>query len=133
MGVVMLNGKQYNTILKGMSMDNYSTTEHIVGTWIDGRPIYEITLDVNTTLSSGENTLYHSISDLDMCIFITGCCTYNNGSEWLILPYVSPDYVSNYSVTIGNVNSSTYKIFVGQMFTSIENIYVTLRYVKTAS
>lgn len=115
------------------SLHTYSTTEKVVGTWIDGRPVYEITLDVNTTLSSGENTLYHSISNLDMCIFITGCCTYNNGSEWLILPYVSPDYVSNYSVTIGNVNSSTYKIFVGQMFTSIENIYVTLRYVKTAS
>ena len=61
MGVVMLNGKQYNTILKGMSMDNYSTTEHIVGTWIDGRPIYEITLDVNTTLSSGENTFSVSL------------------------------------------------------------------------
>lgn len=115
------------------SLHTYSTTEKVVGTWIDGRPIYEIVLDVNSTLSSGENTLYHNISNLDMCIFITACCTYNNGSEWLVMPYVSPDYVSNYSVTIGNVNSSTYKIFVGQMFTSIENIYVTLRYVKTAS
>lgn len=115
----------------GSSLHEYSTTEHKVGTWVDGSDVYEITLDLNQTLSPGETTLYHGISNLDKCISIVACCTYNNGSEWLYLPYLSPAYVSSYSVAIGNVNASTYKINVGSLFTSIENIYVTLQYTKT--
>lgn len=115
----------------GSGLHEYSTTEHKVGTWIDGSDVYEITLDLNQTLSTGETTLYHGISNLDKCISVVACCTYNNGNEWLYLPYLSPAYVSSYSVAIGNVNSSTYKINVGSLFTSIENVYVTLQYTKT--
>ena len=127
------NGDWAPTTPSGGGMHNYSTTEHKVGTWVDGSDIYEITLNLNQTLSTGETTLYHGISNLDKCISIVACCTYNNGSEWLYLPYLSPAYVSSYSVAMGNVNSSTYKINVGSLFTSIENVYVTIQYTKTAS
>ena len=42
----------------GSNMHTYSTTEQIVGTWIDGRTIYETTFDLgeNTTISNSSWT-----------------------------------------------------------------------------
>ena len=33
----------------GSNMHTYSTTEQVVGQWIDGKPIYEITLETTST------------------------------------------------------------------------------------
>lgn len=52
----------------GSSGHNYSTTEQVIGTWIDGKPLYEKTLD----FSSSPKTLTRNswtrlgISDLDI-------------------------------------------------------------------
>ena len=35
---------------------DYSTTEKIVGTWIDGKPLYQMTLDVPSIVASGTTT-----------------------------------------------------------------------------
>lgn len=42
---------------------NYSTTERIVGTWIDGRPIYQKTFTGSITIS-GSSRYYHAFVDL---------------------------------------------------------------------
>lgn len=49
----------------GGSSLNYSTNEQVVGTWVNGKPIYQKTFNVNLTISSGwtETNLY--IPDLD--------------------------------------------------------------------
>lgn len=36
------------------SMHNYSTEEQVIGTWIDGKPIYERVFDVNVTVAGNE-------------------------------------------------------------------------------
>ena len=40
MGKIMFNGESY-TGGTGDDFHTYSTTEHVVGTWIDGSTIYE--------------------------------------------------------------------------------------------
>lgn len=117
----------------GSSGHNYSTTEHAVGTWIDGSTIYEKTINVNQTLRAGQHTLSHNIVNIDKCISIVACCTYNGSNEWLYLPYLSPTNVSGYSVSIGNVNQSTYMVTVGASFQSVENLFVTIRYTKSTT
>lgn len=44
---------------------NYSTEEQIVGTWIDGKPIYEKTL-VITSFTGGDSTVNHNIENMDV-------------------------------------------------------------------
>ena len=43
--------KWVNATPSGSSGHNYSTTEQVVGTWIDGKPIYEKTMPITETLS----------------------------------------------------------------------------------
>lgn len=50
----------------GSDMHNYSTTEHVIGTWIDGKPIYELTV-INSNRT-------YNVEDLaiDLLIFADG-------------------------------------------------------------
>lgn len=45
-GVSVVNGQGIAEITTPTPMHNYSTTEQVVGTWIDGKPLYEKTLYV---------------------------------------------------------------------------------------
>ena len=58
MGKMILNGKEYAG--SGSEWHEYSTSEKVVGTWIDGKPIYEKTFVKNISISNswtdaGEN------------------------------------------------------------------------------
>lgn len=53
MAKAILNGNEIfgNVHLgEGSNMHNYSTTEQVVGTWIDGSTIYEITYELQTEI-----------------------------------------------------------------------------------
>ena len=70
------------------SLLSYSATEHIVGTWIDGKDIYEVSYERTTAMSSGDTV----ISDLmDNCEKVIELRIYlhqiYNGTEvWTVLP-----------------------------------------------
>lgn len=51
----------------GGSSHDYSTTEHVVGTWIDGKPLYEKTVDMGS-FSTGYGQYPHNIADIDYII-----------------------------------------------------------------
>lgn len=53
MGKIILNGKEYTG--SGSEWHEYSTEEKVIGKWIDGKPIYEKTLELNSP--SGNGTL----------------------------------------------------------------------------
>ena len=112
----------------------YSTSERIVGEWIDGKPVYEKTLAI-PALSVGSNTIQHGISNFGKMIECKG--TINYDGDDLILPYmqtqVSNGYVA-YGIGISNFNSSRYFIILGTMFdvSKFSGGYVTVRYTKSA-
>jgi hypothetical protein len=73
--------------------DNYSTTEQRIGTWIDGKPIYRKTFEIN---GAGSNVSDDILASLDIEVFLK--------SEWL--SWGNGDFI------IKNVgyNSSTKKL-----------------------
>ena len=111
----------------GVPTVHYDTSEKVIGTWYNGKPIYRKVL--TPTVNAGSNTLAHGISDLDECISIRGMCKYNNTSDTLPMPYVSTNI--NYMITLGNVNASNYLIETGIGFSSIQNAKVIIEYTKT--
>lgn len=58
-----------------------STEEHIIGTWIDGNPIYEIT-QYHTWSGAGEKTLNHGIANVDKIWFNKSKCLLSNVADF---------------------------------------------------
>lgn len=61
---------------------NYSTTEQVVGKWIDGKNIYEKTWDVGSvTLNGGSFTDVTDISasNMETIVNVVGACDTNSG------------------------------------------------------
>lgn len=62
-GTLMLNGVDYsNGGLGGNPANNYSTEEQVIGTWIDGKPLYQKTIVL-------KNQHLESFSDLTIETF----------------------------------------------------------------
>lgn len=62
---------------------NYSTTEQVVGTWVDGKKLYEKTLVIPFPVGSGNSELaiQHGIIDIFQCVYAWGGWqNQNNGS-----------------------------------------------------
>lgn len=116
----------------GEDMHNYSTTEHVVGTWIDGSTLYETTVVVPKTDITIDTEVYisHGISNIDTVIGIEGFCKYS--SDYLVMPYFSTS--QNYWIMLNNINTTTFLLRFNSGFNVSDlgnNIYITLRYTKT--
>lgn len=122
-----VNDKTVVTVTGGGGGVHYSTTEQVIGTWTDGKPIYRKVFF--PTINVGSNTINHGIADLDECISIRGMCKYNNTGEQLPLPYVSTN--SSYVIALGNVTATTYLVDVASGFSSIQDCKIIMEYTKT--
>ena len=105
---------------------DYSTTEKIVGTWIDGKPLYQKVVDCGAMPNSTTKTISHSISNIDNIVNYHGIAI--KSSDSIPLPYP------------GNPTSDTIKIHVNKMniliidsadWSNYPASYVTVQYTKT--
>lgn len=111
------------------SSQNYSTTEQIIGKWIDGKPIYQKTFTDLRLVSINGTVFNHGIENFGECIRIFGRCKYNNTGIMLPLPYASNNII--YTIYIGNVTATTFDIGCGNGFNSIQELSATIQYTKT--
>lgn len=114
----------------GGSSHEYSETEHIVGTWIDGSTVYEKTISVGT-ITSPNTTVQHNISNFGMLIDITGVCSMNGGSVWQRLGQYNSSGLYSY---FSDCSSSSFILYVGSDIRTYYpyNCYVTMRYTKSS-
>lgn len=123
-----LNG---NVINGNIYTHNYSYQEHVVGTWVDGKPLYEKTIPFGVI--SGDNySLSLGVANIDKAFFIGDGSYVNDGV--CPLPYVIGRDNSN---NIGGfftygTSDSTFDFRIGSgMAGYIENGCITVRYTKT--
>lgn len=68
MGKIIMNGIEYNSGIPAISTaHNYSTTEQVIGTWIGGVPLYEISFYLPSTITINNSSWTStgvSISDI---------------------------------------------------------------------
>lgn len=105
-----------------------SETEHIVGKWINGKTLYEKTVDCGALPAAGNKTISHGITNLDCIYEIRGVAIRPNTS-WYPLPFTTAG-----GNAIGvDVNSSSVVIRVGTTdYSNYTESYITFRYTKTA-
>lgn len=106
----------------------YSTSEKRVGTWTNGKPIYEITLYYNVT--GNTSTDIASLNAEEIIDYNSMCYRYGNSSgDW-----EKPYYISSSDYFRSFVRTSTKKIetriTISSLFATYQ-IRTTLRYTKT--
>lgn len=108
----------------GGSVHNYSTQEQVVGTWIDGKTLYEKTIAVTQT--SAET--YISLSDLSIdTFFVESAFIVNtNGDTTPPIYYVSGSDKFMYFYNRANNRITIQSAWQGSG-------YVTIRYTKTST
>ena len=114
----------------GGSGHTYSTTEQVVGTWIDGKPVYEkVVVKTNHQLVSGSNDISLGVQNMETLIDST--IHVSNSA------HTNVRRVSQYEKT-GNdqlgymisLSSGTLTIYAYATW-STPNIYIIVRYTKT--
>lgn len=106
---------------------NYSTEEQVVGTWIDGKPLYEITLEYTIT-NQGATASFDITTDMPITNTVRSCETifeYEYQSE----QYSLVNSPAVYYFKIGNTNSIKFNMGSG---TVSGDLTATLRYTKNS-
>lgn len=105
---------------------NYSTTEHIVGTWIDGEPVYEQSTTI-PAMTNIKNADFFTIPDLKAVISFDAYAIQNNGSE-------NDDGIWGVSNGLG---TKAFRILTGGVIRHTQSVTfsgvttATIRYTKT--
>ena len=127
MAGIMKDGKVY---AGGAGSEVYSTEEQVIGTWIDGKPIYRKI--IQSTTSSDGSTRYIPIG-VNVDEFVSmHCLVKSRGTQYLPSGF---NYADTYKISIdgydnlGGANANT----VGIRHTGYPNLPVTiiLEYTKT--
>lgn len=110
--------------------DIYSKEETVIGTWIDGKPLYRIAGETITSDTPKEWIDILKIEDVSQIVSIEGCCNLM-GARWLPIP----DIVINDS-TIGLklsyvMDRGFLAMYVGQSSYSNKKLVYSVKYTKT--
>ena len=108
---------------------DYSTTEQVIGTWINGKPIYEIVLQADTKTNAYTTVDVSSLNvDIPLNADVFGRCTLN-GTDFTLGSYFQDnnDGINCYLQS----NKTTLVVRSKNSYPRGENMYVVLRYTKT--
>ena len=112
----------------GVGVLNFSTSEQSTGiTWINGKTIYQKTLNCGALPNATTKTINHGISGLSMVIKLEGLAT--NGTYYYKLPLTYQGSDSNYNVEL-YATSTAIGIKCNTNRSMFTSSYVTIFYTK---
>lgn len=127
--------------------NDYSTTEHIIGTWIDGKKLYQKTINFGAlptgpsgTSSTNSKTVDTGVSNIDRVISLSGYA--RRGTDGVVLPVprvsVAPTVVSGTTRTTSDgvnviyvASTNKVRIDVSADQSAYTECYITIKYTKT--
>jgi hypothetical protein len=117
----------------------YSTTEQVVGTWIDGSPVYEKTIITNSSVTNADVDVDISNLNVDLIIYIGGEYSRKVNNLELYYPWGENEYNTGNEIVFGSYcrfyktnNSITYKIIHKDNSTTDYQRF-TIRYTKSST
>ena len=114
---------------------NYSTTEHVVGTWVDGSFIYEKTYTDSFTQSATVLDIDISNDNIDTILACEGLLKSSpeeSTQQMVVVPYGTTNYI--YIVLISNVDGHIrLQRQQAHFYGYTPTVWVTIRYLKSAS
>ena len=108
--------------------DKYSTSEKVIGEWIDGKPLYRKTISFGALPNAGTKTVAHGISNLKRVVHMYGYSFRSSDNVHFPLPFVSTTAIN---CILLDVIASNISITTGINRTTQTENYITLEYTKT--
>lgn len=119
MGMIIQNGKIFAT---GEEYHKYSTTERVVGEWIDGSAVYEKTIDIaQYSVEAVDSEFRNVVAIADADFLISAECSKQAPNTTQQLRF----YISNGYLQVAAKTTIT--------LTALVSYYVTIRYTKSSS
>lgn len=108
--------------------DNYSTTEHVVGTWIDGKPLYEKTIHYSGSMSTS-TAFPHNVTNISSAFLVSGFIPYGASEFYQIGTYQD----ANRFISCPDISATNILINIGSGWSSsfTNGCILTIRYTKT--
>ena len=113
---------------QGVPAVHYSTEEQVIGTWIDGRALYEKTFNVGDISSGTGKDITHNISNFGHLVKVDGYGVENNGN-CVPIPFV--DNVDTYQRYF-RITPTLFTIGAGNNASALTDCYITIRYTKSS-
>ena len=127
-GGVFKNGVEIATLNDIPStLDIYSTEEKVIGTWIDGRPIYQKTLDIGS--ASGNSNISHGISNLDIIVDAYGSFLQSGNYRQKLPKIVNGN--NAWSADFADFTDTSFSLSIGSAIGTATKVSITLEYTKT--
>ena len=117
---------KYN--LGDLGKEIYSTDETVIGTWIDGKPIYRKVIDFGALPNTNLKYVAHNINNIKIFTKAYGIAYRDSDKINMPLPYVNNSAITN-GINIYTDNTKIY-IRTGVDLTNV-TAHVILEYTKT--
>lgn len=122
-------GGAFGLVATGIDSANlYSTTERVIGQWIDGKPLYQKTVDCGALPNAGQSSVSHNIANIDIIPNFWGVGINQSGTSLKIPGEVTG---SNHASAVGCYVNRTEIGFLTYNDRSEYHAYVTIQYTKT--
>ena len=117
---------------QGVYAHHYSTEEKVIGTWIDGKPVYEKTIHIDS-ISSTSFTVNHGISNLKEIVSLDGSIRGTMSNAYYYEPLNDHAGMnSGDSTRVADINQTIISVQVGSgRASTATDANITLRYTKT--
>lgn len=106
--------------------DKYSTTEQVIGTWIDNKPIYRKVIECGSLPNASNKDVTHNIQNLGVTIKCNGMAVRTSDSRALTIPDSTPGA----EIGCGVANANVY-ITTQNDRSSFNYSFLILEYTKT--
>ena len=111
---------------------NYSATEHVVGTWIDGSTVYEKTIDFGAMPNQTTKSVDAGLPSGAKVIKMFGTTADSSWTSVFPLPYVDATTGANFNFQLWYANGYvSVKTTTAQ--SHMANSYITIQYIKSSS
>ena len=114
------------------SSDCYSAAEKEIGVWLDGKPLYQKTVECGALPANTTKNVPHGITNIDRIVYVNGCAFRSTSGNEAGIPVPTVHYqtignqtqlsvdFTNITLRNSNANASTF-----------DKTQVTIRYTKT--
>lgn len=107
---------------------HYSTTEQVVGTWIDGKPLYQKTINFGALPNATSKSVNHNILSMDYIVSASGIA-YNENNSYFPIPFVNDQSYDSQLLLMLSKTEITIRTSVNR--TTYTKCYITIQYTKT--
>ena len=108
---------------------NYSLEEKVVGTWVDGKPLYQKTVHFGALPNATTKNVSIGSSNIDKIVYINGFSLSSSVAH--VIPHVYDNTQNEDAIAINKMNGIWHISILTHSDRSSFDAYVTLQYTKT--